>query len=40
VRLPRGVLEKPTWVLEIALAPRPGAPSLAEELECLLRARS
>lgn len=39
VRLPREALEKPTWVLEIALAPQPGEASLREELECLLRAK-
>lgn len=39
VRLPREALTKPTWVLEVCLAPRPGGVSLPEELECLLRAK-
>lgn len=38
VRLPAEALAKPVWVLEVALAGRPGGPSLAEEMECLLKA--
>jgi tetraacyldisaccharide 4'-kinase len=36
VRLPVEALKRPTWVLEIRLAPQPGSPALAEELTWLL----
>ena len=36
VRLPVEALKRPTWVLEIRLAPQPGNPALAEELAWLL----
>jgi tetraacyldisaccharide 4'-kinase len=38
VRLPRDGLDRPVWILEIALAGRAGGPTLSEELSCLLGA--
>jgi tetraacyldisaccharide-1-P 4'-kinase len=38
IRLPREELDRPTWVLEVALASAEGSAPLAEELACLLTA--
>jgi len=38
VRLPLEELDRPTWVLEVALSPAKGNVPLAEELTCLLKA--
>jgi tetraacyldisaccharide 4'-kinase len=40
VRLPEEALDRPAWALEVELAGRPEGPTLAEELDCLLRGKN